>query len=163
MTKQPAGNPRMDHMGHMGHMDHMDHAGHDHHGMMTRDLQRRFYITLAFTVPVMLLSDTIQHWLGIHLLFPGSGWLLLALSSFIFFYGGWPFLQGWYREMKPWNPGMMTLIGFAISVVAGFPMSVAWWSIIAGLMVSSGVGIFFGVYPARKAAMLDPITALRSD
>ena len=54
-------------------------------------------------------------------------------------------------------------IGFAISMVAGFPMSVAWWSIIAGLMVSSGVGIFFGVYPARKAAMLDPITALRSD
>ena len=54
-------------------------------------------------------------------------------------------------------------VGFAISQVAGFPMSVAWWSIIAGLLVSSGVGIFFGVYPARKAAMLDPITALRSD
>lgn len=54
-------------------------------------------------------------------------------------------------------------VGFAISQVAGFPMSVAWWSIIVGLLVSSGVGIFFGVYPARKAAMLDPITALRSD
>lgn len=54
-------------------------------------------------------------------------------------------------------------VGFAISQVAGFPMSVAWWSIIVGLLVSTSVGIFFGVYPARKAAMLDPITALRSD
>lgn len=54
-------------------------------------------------------------------------------------------------------------VGFAISQVAGFPMSVAWWSIIVGLLVSTSVGIFFGVYPARQAARLDPITALRSD
>ena len=54
-------------------------------------------------------------------------------------------------------------IGFAISTVAGFPMSIAWWSVIVGLLVSTSVGIFFGVYPARKAAMLDPITALRAD
>jgi len=54
-------------------------------------------------------------------------------------------------------------VGFAISAVAGFPMAIAWWSVIVGLFVSSAVGIFFGVYPARKAAMLDPITALRAD
>jgi putative ABC transport system permease protein len=54
-------------------------------------------------------------------------------------------------------------VGFGISSVAGFPMSIAWWSVFAGLFVATGVGIFFGVYPARKAAMLDPITALRSD
>ena len=61
--------------------------------------------------------------------------------------------------------GVMTgvAIGFAISTVAGFPMSIAWWSVIVGLLVSTSVGIFFGVYPARKAAMLDPITALRAD
>jgi putative ABC transport system permease protein len=61
--------------------------------------------------------------------------------------------------------GVMTgvAIGFSISMVAGFPMSIAWWSVIVGLLVSSSVGIFFGVYPARKAAMLDPITALRAD
>ena len=53
------------------------------------------------------------------------------------------------------------LIGFGISSVAGFPMSVAWWSVIAGLVVATGVGIFFGVYPARQAARLDPIVALR--
>ena len=54
-------------------------------------------------------------------------------------------------------------VGFAIALAAGFPMRIAWWSVFAGLFVASGVGIFFGVYPARKAAMLDPITALRSD
>jgi putative ABC transport system permease protein len=54
-------------------------------------------------------------------------------------------------------------VGFGISKVADFPLSIAWWSVVAGLFVSTGVGIFFGVYPARKAAMLDPITALRSD
>jgi putative ABC transport system permease protein len=54
-------------------------------------------------------------------------------------------------------------IGFGISMAADFPMSIAWWSVIAGLLVSTGVGVFFGVYPARKASMLDPITALRSD
>ena len=53
--------------------------------------------------------------------------------------------------------------GIGISLAAGFPMSIAWWSVIAGLFVATGVGVFFGVWPARKAAMLDPITALRSD
>ncbi|MGI4852802.1 MAG: ABC transporter permease [Janthinobacterium lividum] len=54
-------------------------------------------------------------------------------------------------------------VGFGISTFAGFPMSIAWWSVFVGLLVATSVGIFFGVYPARKAAMLDPITALRSD
>ncbi len=54
-------------------------------------------------------------------------------------------------------------VGFGISQAAGFPMSIAWWSVIVGLLVACSVGIFFGVYPARNAAMLDPITALRSD
>ncbi len=54
-------------------------------------------------------------------------------------------------------------VGFGISTVAGFPMSIAWWSVFVGLLVATGTGIFFGVYPAKKAAMLDPITALRSD
>ncbi|HWF65756.1 MAG TPA: ABC transporter permease [Acidobacteriaceae bacterium] len=51
------------------------------------------------------------------------------------------------------------LITFAI----GFPTTIALWSVLAGLFVATAVGIFFGVYPARKAAMLDPIVALRSE
>jgi putative ABC transport system permease protein len=71
--------------------------------------------------------------------------------------------------------GTMAMIGGAIGVLCGmgvaegvtialgFPSSPALWSIFAGLFVATSVGIFFGVYPARKAAKLDPIVALRSE
>lgn len=61
--------------------------------------------------------------------------------------------------------GVLGGIGFAklITVVIGFPTSVQVWSVLLGLFVAGGVGIFFGVYPARKAAQLDPIVALRSE
>lgn len=104
--------------GHNGHATNppMGHAGHDHHAMMTGDFKKRFYVVLVLTIPIMLLSEMIQHWLNIRIYFPGSNYVLLGLSSIVFFYGGWPFLKGWAAEMKPWNPGMMTLIGFAITV-----------------------------------------------
>ena len=103
----------------MAHRDHnppMGHAGHDHHAMMISDFKKRFYLVPVLTVPVMLLSPMIQHWLGMHLDFTGASFLLFALSTIVFFYGGWPFLKGWVQEMKTWKPGMMTLIGFAITV-----------------------------------------------
>lgn len=94
----------------------MGHAGHDHHAMMIDDFKKRFYVVLVLTIPVMLLSEMIQHWLNIHIVFTGSKYVLLTLSSIVFFYGGWPFLSGWISEMKRRKPGMMTLIGFAITV-----------------------------------------------
>jgi putative ABC transport system permease protein len=51
----------------------------------------------------------------------------------------------------------------AITLFAGFPSAVAAWSVLAGLFMATATGIFFGVYPARKAAELDPIVALRAD
>jgi Cu2+-exporting ATPase len=105
-----------DHHAHGADNAHMGHAGHDHHAMMIDDFKKRFYVVLALTIPILLLSEMIQHWLHIRIQFPGSNYLLLALSTFVFLYGGWPFLKGWYDEMKTWNPGMMTLIGFAITV-----------------------------------------------
>jgi P-type Cu2+ transporter len=71
-----------------GHEMHESHAG----GM--NDFKKRFYVVLVMTVPIMLLSQMIQHWLGIHISFPGSNYILLGLSTFVFFYGGWPFLKG---------------------------------------------------------------------
>jgi len=69
----------------------------------------------------------------------------------------------------------MSLAGGAIGIFAGiaaakvitmyiaFPFVVALWSILIGLFVAMAVGLFFGVYPAYKAASLDPITALRAE
>jgi len=101
----------------------MANAGHaDAHGKkvnhtgMIADLKKRFYVVLILTIPIMLLSEMIQHWLNIHISFPGSKYVLLALSSVVFFYGGWPFLKGLVNEARAKNPGMMFLIGFAISV-----------------------------------------------
>jgi putative ABC transport system permease protein len=50
-----------------------------------------------------------------------------------------------------------------VTLAIGFPSDIQVWSVLLALFVSGGVGIFFGVYPARKAAMLDPIVALRSE
>ncbi|MBS1576794.1 MAG: copper-translocating P-type ATPase [Bacteroidetes bacterium] len=92
------------------------HDAHEKHSSGIADFKKRFYVVLMLTIPVMLLSEMIQHWLNIHISFPGSKYLLLILSSIVFFYGGWPFLKGLVGEVRVKNPGMMTLIGFAISV-----------------------------------------------
>jgi Cu2+-exporting ATPase len=108
---------KMDHssMHHDGN-SHMGMKGHDHHAMMIMDFKKRFLVTLILSIPILLLSSMIQQWLGVDWKFIGSGYVLFVLSTFVYLYGGWPFLKGWYQEMKHWNPGMMTLIGFAISV-----------------------------------------------
>jgi putative ABC transport system permease protein len=50
-----------------------------------------------------------------------------------------------------------------ITIIVGFPTSVQVWSVMMGLFMATGVGVFFGVYPASKAAKLDPVTALRAE
>jgi putative ABC transport system permease protein len=50
-----------------------------------------------------------------------------------------------------------------VTLLIGMPSAIALWAVVAALLVSASVGIFFGVYPAKKAAMLDPIVALRSE
>src|SRR5476651_486115 len=105
---------------HQGRDAHRGMSEHDHHAMMIADFKKRFYVVLVLTLPVMLLSMQIQQWLHLDLRFTGSSYLLFALASVVFVYGGWPFLSGWLSEMKAKNPGMMTLIGFAITVAYAY-------------------------------------------
>lgn len=99
------------------HQGHADHKMHDKHaGHHTHDFLKRFWVCLIVTIPVLLLSPMIQHWLGLQFTFPGDKYLLLALSSFIYFYGGMPFLTGMASEIKHRAIGMMTLVAIAITV-----------------------------------------------
>ena len=90
----------------------------DHHEHMVQDFKRRFWISILLTIPILLISPMIQQLLAIQelLAFPGDVYVLFVLASIVFFYGGWPFLKGLYDELKDKNPGMMTLIGLAITV-----------------------------------------------
>lgn len=99
------------------HAAHEGHEGHaDHHEMMVQDFRRRFWVCLVVTVPILALSPMIQGLLGLEALqFPGDSYVLLALSTFVYFYGGWPFLTGLFSELPDRQPGMMTLIAVVIT------------------------------------------------
>lgn len=100
----------------MGHEMKKKHDGHDHHHMIA-DFKRRFWICLILTAPILILSPHIQHIFGLQgfLMFPGDTYLLLILSSVVYFYGGYPFFKGIYQELTSRNPGMMTLVAVAIT------------------------------------------------
>jgi P-type Cu2+ transporter len=94
-----------------------DGQGHDKHaGHHTEDFLKRFWVCLVVTVPVLLLSHMIQQWLGFEMRFDGDKYILLVLGSFIYFYGGMPFLKGMISEIRDRAVGMMTLVALAISV-----------------------------------------------
>jgi P-type Cu2+ transporter len=105
--------------------DHSDPGGHDKHaGHSVADFWKRFIIATLVSVPVLALSHMIQQWFGFVLNFPGDRYVLFALSTFIFFYGGYPFLKGLYNEVKENAIGMMTLIGVAIIVAWAYSVAV---------------------------------------
>ncbi|MBA2691398.1 MAG: copper-translocating P-type ATPase [Rubrobacter sp.] len=90
------------------------HHGHGDHAAMFRD---RFWVTLVLAVPVIIYSEMIGMWLGfMPPMFPGSGLIAPVLGTFIFAWGGWPFLKGGFEEAKSLQPGMMLLISMAITV-----------------------------------------------
>lgn len=105
---------------------HMQHEkaraeGHDHHAMMEQDFQRRFLVVLALTVPILLLSPTIQGFLSFVLEFPGAPYILFALASVVVLWGGWPFFQGARKSARTGRYDMNVLVSVAIG--AGYLFS----------------------------------------
>jgi Cu2+-exporting ATPase len=104
---------------------------------MAADFHRRFWISLALTVPVLATSEMVQHFLGLRgtRAFPSDRYVEFACSTAVYFYGGWPFLTGLVDELRKRQPGMMTLVALAISVayvysalvVFGLPGTVFFW------------------------------------
>ncbi len=131
--------------GHMGHEGHEGHKGHEgmghgsHHAHMVAVFRKRFWISLIATVPILVLSPMIQAFLGIGdaIRFPWDAYVLWALSSFVYFYGGWPFLKGFFEELANKRPAMMTLISVAVTtayayssvVVFGLAGKVFFWEL----------------------------------
>src|SRR5690625_2364640 len=114
-----------EHEAHTEHEDHSnhdhsghDHSGHDHHdhGDMVTDFKKRFFISLIITIPILIMSPMIQSFIGVDSRFANDQYIVFALATFVFFYGGWPFITGGIDELKDKNPGMMTLIGLAITI-----------------------------------------------
>ncbi|WP_159476758.1 copper-translocating P-type ATPase [Dyadobacter sp. 3J3] len=102
-----------------------ENAGHDKHaGHHTEDFLKRFWICMALTVPALMLSQMIQQMAGFAWKFPGDQFVLLAISSIIYFYGGWPFLAGLVSEIKNKNLGMMTLVAVAITTAYVYSVAV---------------------------------------
>lgn len=105
---------------------------------MVEEFKKRFWVSLLVTIPVLILSPMIQSFFRYSVTFAGDRFVLLAFSTFIFFYGGWPFLKGLFDELKQKQPGMMTLIGLAITVayvysatvVLGLKGKVFFWEIV---------------------------------
>lgn len=139
---------RHDHHGHAmaGMTTASRHEGHktgdhrQHHAHMTADFKKRFWVSLVITIPVLVFSPMIQGFIGLGeaLRFAGDLYVLFALSSAVFFYGGYPFLKGLLDELKAAQPGMMTLIAVAIItayiystvVVFGLPGMTFFWELV---------------------------------
>lgn len=109
------------------HNHHSEHSGsgHDKHaGHNIADFWKRFVICSIVSIPVLALSHMIQQWLGFEVTFEGDKYVLALLSTFIFLYGGYPFLKGLYDEVKDKAIGMMTLIGVAITVAWAYSVAI---------------------------------------
>src|SRR5881394_4230984 len=88
-----------------------DHAaGHDRHaGHSVAMFRDKFWLSLALTLPVVLWSSEVQHWLGYSApVFPGSRWIPAILGTIVFLYGGSVFIRGAFGELSDRRPGMMT-------------------------------------------------------
>jgi P-type Cu2+ transporter len=103
---------------------HDKHAGHD-----PAMFRRRFWWSLLLTIPVVVSSEMVMDWFGYSI--DGVGWVGPSLGTVVFLWGGQPFLAGAVAEIRDRAPGMMLLIGMAISVawVASMASSLGWFDL----------------------------------
>ena len=107
------------HMNHSNHMHHDNHESHNHHSGHAHhhgNFKAKFFVSLIFAIPIIFLSPMMGVNLPFQFTFPGSEWVVLILSTILFFYGGKPFLSGGKDEIATKKPGMMTLVTLGISV-----------------------------------------------
>jgi Cu2+-exporting ATPase len=121
MNPSGKNNAMSDGNGHIGQMHHGGDSGSHQTGAGSHthdldDFRKRFIVSTILTIPILLLSPVIQSFFGFRFNLPGSLYITLALATIVYFYGGYPFLKGIFRELREHMPGMMTLIAVAISV-----------------------------------------------
>lgn len=114
------------HMNHSNQMHHEAHEHHDHHEAYSHhnghehhhhgNFKVKFFVSLIFAIPIIILSPMMGVKLPFQFTFPGSEWVVLILGTILFFYGGKPFLSGGKDEIVAKKPGMMTLVALGISV-----------------------------------------------
>jgi Cu2+-exporting ATPase len=154
---------KMEHENHQ-HMVHKkdehSHEHHDHHAMMEQDFKQRFIVSILITVPILLLSPTIQEWFNFTIpQFPGYNLVLFGLATIIAIYGGWPFYKGAYKSIQQGILGMMVLVSIAVGT--GYLFSVAttfiitdigdfYWEI-STLVVFLLFGYWMGMRMTRRA------------
>jgi len=123
---------------HPPHGEQETHTGHDKHaGHDPETFRRRFWLTLLVSLPVIATSEMIMEWFGYQL--SGVGWVGPVLGTFVFVWGGWPFLKGAVDEVRDRTPGMMLLIAMAITVAWSSSMASSlgwfdlefWWELAA--------------------------------
>ncbi|WP_294180679.1 heavy metal translocating P-type ATPase [uncultured Schumannella sp.] len=176
---------RGDHAGHTEHGDHAEHAGHGHgahgdhgghagHGDHVGQFRRLFWIMLGLAVPVIAFSGMFAMLLGYEQ--PDAAWVAWVspiLGTVMFFWGGWPFLSGAASEIRALRPGMMLLIGLAITVAFTASLGASlgildhqldfWWEL-ALLIVIMLLGHWVEMRSlAQTTSALDTLAALLPD
>src|SRR5216684_3309274 len=173
----------MEHMTHEGHGQAADphagmkmsaaHGSHDRHaGHSVAMFRDKFWLSFALTIPVVIWSTDVQHWLGYTApSYPGSKFIPAILGTVVFVYGGLVFIRGAWGELADRKPGMMTLISLAIIVAFGTSLAATfgvfeievWWEV-ASLITIMVLGHWLEMRAISQArGALNALAALLPD
>ena len=158
---------------HAGHKMSDVHGSHDRHaGHSVAMFRDKFWLSLALTIPVVLWSTDVQHWLGYTARsFPGSKFIPALFRTVVFVYAGLVFIRGAWSELADHKPGMMTLISLAIVVAFGTSLAATfglfeidvWWEL-ASLITIMVLGHWLEMRAISQArGALNALAALLPD